>query len=81
MKGLAIAFAALVSSTCAQYMKTPASPRYVSHKAVPRQAGNQTSNSWPYAPFSTRGRDIVNARGEVVTWAGVNWPMSGTFNI
>ncbi|KAI3338544.1 glycoside hydrolase family 5 protein [Ustulina deusta] len=35
------------------------------------------SREWPYAPFSTRGRDIVNNRGDVVTWAGVNWPMSG----
>lgn len=32
---------------------------------------------WPYGPFHTEGRDIVNARGEKVKWAGVNWPMSG----
>ncbi|KEY74323.1 hypothetical protein S7711_00479 [Stachybotrys chartarum IBT 7711] len=32
---------------------------------------------WPYGPFRTEGRDIVNARGEKVTWAGVNWPLSG----
>lgn len=32
---------------------------------------------WPYGPFRTDGRDIVNARGEKVKWAGVNWPMSG----
>ncbi|GKT42658.1 glycosyl hydrolase 5 family protein [Colletotrichum spaethianum] len=77
MKGLTIALAALVSSTCAQYMKAPTVPRYISHKAVSRQEGNQTGSAWPYGPFSTRGRDIVNSRGEVVTWAGVNWPMSG----
>ncbi|KAK1969036.1 beta-1,6-galactanase [Colletotrichum sublineola] len=77
MKGLAIAIEALVSSTCAQYMRTPGMPRYTSGKAVSRQAGNQTGSAWPYGPFSTRGRDIVNSRGEVVTWAGVNWPMSG----
>ncbi|KAK1585370.1 beta-1,6-galactanase [Colletotrichum navitas] len=77
MKGLAIAISALVSSTCAQYMKTPGMPRYTSHKAVSRQEGNQTGSAWPYGPFRTRGRDIVNSRGEVVTWAGVNWPMSG----
>ncbi|GJC97511.1 beta1,6-galactanase [Colletotrichum higginsianum] len=79
MKGLAIALAALVSSTCAQYMKTPAAPRYAaSRRVVSRQEGNQTAGgAWPYGPFSTRGRDILNSRGEVVTWAGVNWPMSG----
>jgi hypothetical protein len=27
--------------------------------------------------MSTKGRDIVNSRGEVVKWAGVNWPGSG----
>ncbi|OQO10597.1 hypothetical protein B0A48_03895 [Cryoendolithus antarcticus] len=38
----------------------------------------ETSGSvWPYAPFSTKGRNIVNAKEEVVTWAGVNWPGSG----
>ncbi|KAJ5390925.1 glycoside hydrolase family 5 protein [Penicillium cataractarum] len=30
--------------------------------------------SWPYGPFSTKGRDIVNSRGDVIQWAGVNWP-------
>lgn len=33
--------------------------------------------AWPYGPLSTQGRDIVNAKGEPVTWAGVNWPGSG----
>lgn len=32
---------------------------------------------WPYGPFKTEGRDIVNSRGEKITWAGVNWPLSG----
>lgn len=32
---------------------------------------------WPFAPFETEGRDIVNSKGDKVTWAGVNWPMSG----
>ncbi len=30
--------------------------------------------SWPYAPFLTSGRWIVNQRGDNVTYAGVNWP-------
>ncbi|KAF6795018.1 beta-galactanase [Colletotrichum sojae] len=76
MKVAALAWAALASSACAQYMRTPSSlsPRY---RHVERQATNHSSDAWPYGPFSTRGRDIVNSRGEVVTWAGVNWPMSG----
>lgn len=28
-------------------------------------------------PYSTQGRDIIDNRGEKITWAGVNWPMSG----
>ncbi|KAF6785046.1 glycoside hydrolase family 5 protein, partial [Colletotrichum musicola] len=76
MKVAALAWAAFASSACAQYMRTPSSlsPRY---RHVERQATNHSSDAWPYGPFSTRGRDIVNSRGEVVTWAGVNWPMSG----
>lgn len=76
MKVAALAWAALASSACAQYMRTPSSlsPRF---RHVERQATNHSSDAWPYGPFSTRGRDIVNSRGEVVTWAGVNWPMSG----
>ncbi|KAJ2976485.1 hypothetical protein NUW58_g8075 [Xylaria curta] len=49
--------------------------------ARPRTVGpfkrESLGSKWPYAPFSTKGRDIVNSRGDVVTWAGVNWPMSG----
>ncbi|KAF1929770.1 glycoside hydrolase family 5 protein [Didymella exigua CBS 183.55] len=30
-----------------------------------------------HGPYSTQGRDIVDNRGEKITWAGVNWPMSG----
>jgi endoglucanase len=41
-----------------------------------RQVANGTSNSF-HGPYSTQGRDIVDSRGEKVTWAGVNWPMSG----
>ncbi|KAK4199531.1 glycoside hydrolase family 5 protein [Triangularia verruculosa] len=42
---------------------------------LPRQQNSSTT--WPYGPFSTRGRDIINSRNEVITWAGVNWPLSG----
>ncbi|KAI0004801.1 glycoside hydrolase family 5 protein [Xylariaceae sp. FL0662B] len=41
-----------------------------------RREDNSTGE-WPYGPFKTKGRDIVNSHGEVVKWAGVNWPMSG----
>jgi hypothetical protein len=41
-----------------------------------RQVANGTSKSF-HGPYSTQGRDIVDSRGEKITWAGVNWPMSG----
>jgi endoglucanase len=42
-----------------------------------RHEASNSSSSWPYGPFSTQGRDIVNTKGEAVTFAGVNWPGSG----
>lgn len=39
------------------------------------------SSSWPHGPFRTEGRNIVNARGDKIKWAGVNWPMSGTLSL
>jgi hypothetical protein len=47
---------------------------------VRRQASNGTSGQWN-GPYSTKGRDIVDAKGEKITWAGVNWPMSGKSNL
>ncbi|KAI1770508.1 glycoside hydrolase family 5 protein [Hypoxylon cercidicola] len=49
-------------------------PRW--QRRIDRRQDNSTSE-WPYGPLRTRGRDIINSRDEVVTWAGVNWPMSG----
>lgn len=49
-------------------------PRW--QRRIDRRQENSTSE-WPYSPLRTHGRDIVNSRDEVVTWAGVNWPMSG----
>ncbi|KAI0900650.1 glycoside hydrolase family 5 protein [Annulohypoxylon nitens] len=50
-------------------------PRW--QRSINRRQENTSTSGWPYGPFSTKGRDVVNTRGEVVTWAGVNWPMSG----
>ncbi|KAH3976000.1 hypothetical protein HBI17_042240 [Parastagonospora nodorum] len=41
-----------------------------------RQVANGTSPNFN-GPYNTQGRDIVDSKGEKVTWAGVNWPMSG----
>lgn len=30
--------------------------------------------AWPNAPFTTSGRDMLDASGNVVTYAGANWP-------
>lgn len=48
---------------------------------LPRRAANESSSGWPYGPFSTDGRDIVNSKGEAQTWTGINWPGSGTLSI
>lgn len=69
-----------LGTVTAQYLTVPRAPAEPIWSAkertvvVPR-TGN--SSVWPYGPFGTQGRDIINARGEAITWAGVNWPMSG----
>ena len=69
----------LVGFVCAEYIKTPELPGNSHWMRRDRHVERQSNHSaeWPYGPFSTKGRDIVNARGDVITWAGVNWPMSG----
>jgi hypothetical protein len=37
----------------------------------------QSNGTQFHGPYSTQGRDVVDSRGEKITWAGVNWPMSG----
>lgn len=37
-------------------------------------AGFSAAASWPNGPFTTSGRDILDASGTVVTYAGANWP-------
>ncbi|ROV88185.1 hypothetical protein VSDG_09285 [Cytospora chrysosperma] len=32
------------------------------------------AQSWPNAPFKTSGRDMIDAAGNVVVYAGANWP-------
>lgn len=65
----------LLATASAQYLRVPHSRWSTSENHVEPRTSN--SSVWPYGPFSTKGRDIVNARGEAVTWAGVNWPLSG----
>lgn len=38
------------------------------------RAINPIPGGWPYTPFTTSGRDILDSRGEEVVYAGVNWP-------
>lgn len=67
-----------LATATAQYVRvpqTPAEPQWAaSHRNIQPRAGN--SSAWPYGPFNTKGRDIVNARGDVISWAGVNWPLN-----
>ena len=32
------------------------------------------AQSWPNGPFTTSGRNMIDASGNVVTYAGANWP-------
>jgi hypothetical protein len=67
-----------VSTLCAEVSGALLPDRDVSSFVYGRQeTTNATSGLWPYGPFSTQGRDIVNTKGEAVTFAGVNWPSSG----
>lgn len=36
--------------------------------------GLAAAQSWPNTPFTASGRDILDASGNVVTFAGANWP-------
>lgn len=36
--------------------------------------GFTTAASWPNGPFTTSGSSIIDASGNVVTYAGANWP-------
>lgn len=43
--------------------------------ASPREAELQPRQDvWPYTPFKTSGRDIIDTRGHKVVYAGINWP-------
>ncbi|PIA93602.1 hypothetical protein CB0940_04214 [Cercospora beticola] len=37
-------------------------------------APTKRQDAWPFAPFKTSGRDIVNTKGDKVVYAGTNWP-------
>lgn len=74
----------LATSAAAAFLNFPSSgpsePRWLTKDAAPiasseRRATN--SSAWPHGPLDTKGRDIINSRGDVVNWAGINWPMSG----
>ncbi|KAI0020452.1 glycoside hydrolase family 5 protein [Xylariomycetidae sp. FL0641] len=67
-------FATLACAAVAPF--SPSSPRPFAGRVLDSRKDNSTEQ-WPYGPFKTEGRDILNARGEKITWAGVNWPMSG----
>ena len=70
----------LFLATCSQSLETKARGNAAGlflDQALRKDTPRKLYASWPYGPFSTRGRDIVDSRGEITTWAGVNWPMSG----
>jgi len=73
MKSILCAAALAVTSVKAAAL----SPHPRDMTFLPRRSANESTSGWPYGPFSTDGRDIVDANGDAVTWTGVNWPGSG----
>lgn len=73
MRSIACAAAVAVTSASAAVL-TP-HPRDMTF--LPRRAENTSTSGWPYGPFNTDGRNIVDSNGDAVTWTGINWPGSG----
>lgn len=68
----------LASSVFAQFPRAPV-PLLERHGVRSERHVERHENAaeWPHGPLKTKGRDIINSKGDVITWAGVNWPMSG----
>jgi hypothetical protein len=47
---------------------------FVSLASTKPTDSHHRATTWPYAPFTTTGRWIVDSAGHNVTYAGVNWP-------
>jgi endoglucanase len=75
MLGFALLLASALALVSAGYLPDVPSNAAFNYNAR-RQVANGSTPSFN-GPYSTRGRDIVDSRGEKITWAGVNWPMSG----
>lgn len=67
--------AAALAATSAKAAALTPHPRDMTF--LPRRAENTSASGWPYGPFSTDGRDIVDSNGDAITWTGINWPGSG----
>ncbi|KAJ9132242.1 Endoglucanase [Pleurostoma richardsiae] len=81
MKSSITAIVLLAASVWGEHVRVPSLPvdgRWTKgHRDLEARTENGSAAAWPYGPFSTKGSDIVNTRGDAVTWAGVNWPLSG----
>jgi endoglucanase len=77
MKSILCATALAVTSARAAAL----SPHPRDMTFLPRRSANESTSGWPFGPFSTDGRDIVDSNGDAVIWTGVNWPGSGTLNV
>lgn len=64
---------AAAAFACAEYLPDSVADSHFRYN-LRKRLNNGTDFNGPY---STSGRDIVDGRGTKVTWAGVNWPMSG----
>ncbi|KAF2830513.1 glycoside hydrolase [Ophiobolus disseminans] len=77
MLGLRIFFAYVVAGAVVSAGYTPNVDGNAAFRCNARRQATNGSSAAFHGPWSTKGRDIVDSRGEKVTWAGVNWPMSG----
>jgi endoglucanase len=81
---VASVFALLLTTTLSSWVPVaPSLPQFNEprwQKLVQPRTQN-TTDEWPYGPLKTEGRNIVNTKGDVESWAGVNWPMSGKLHV
>jgi hypothetical protein len=78
MRLLAISLFIITTLSLAQHART-VSPVAGEKRIIHEDGGSEAkaASEWPHGPFRTEGRNIVNSHGDIITWAGVNWPMSG----
>lgn len=63
-----------LNGSSARFQTSPSPPIMKSISALAGLISLAVAQSWPNTPFTSSGRDILDASGNVVTFAGANWP-------